>query len=85
MLDLSTVRIACRINNTSANPLIFTGRHLGCMFYRVTTRIKGVVVDDVQYYNRLCGMLTSFKPANANYSDGVGQLGTGYNDTANVD
>ena len=84
MLDLSTLRIACRINNTSANPLIFTGRHLGCMFYRVTTRIKGVVVDDVQYYNRLCGMLQSFKPANANYSDGVGQLGTGYNDTANV-
>jgi hypothetical protein len=85
MLDLSTVRIACRINNTSGDkPLIFTGRHLGCMFYRVTTRIKGVIVDDVQYYNRLCGMLSSFKSANANYSDGVCQLGTGYNDTATV-
>ena len=85
MLDLSTVRIACRINNTSTDKkLIFTGRHLGCMFYRVTTRIKGVTVDDVQYYNRLCGMLSAFRPANANYSDGVAQLGTGYSDTTNV-
>ena len=84
MLDLSTVRIACRINNTGGEPLLFTGRHLACMFMRATTRIKGVLVDDVQYYNRLVGMLQSFKPANANYSDGVGQLGTGYSDTANV-
>ena len=43
MLDLSTVRIACRISNTDAtNPLVFTGRRWACMFMRATTRIKGV-------------------------------------------
>jgi hypothetical protein len=48
MLDLSTVRIAMRIkNNAAANPLVFTGRHLACMFSRVTTSVKGVQVDDV--------------------------------------
>ena len=80
MLDLSTVRIAMRIKNNDANPLVFTGRHLACMFSRVTTRVKGVQVDDCLFYNRLVGMLQSFKPVNANYSDGVGQLGTGFPD-----
>ena len=80
MLDLSTVRMACVIRNNGPNPLVFTGRHLACMFQRITTRVKGVQVDDIQFYNRLCGMLMSFRPANANYSDGVAQLGTGYHD-----
>ena len=47
MLGLSTVRIARRINNLSANPLAFTGRHSACMFSRATTSVKGVQVDDV--------------------------------------
>ena len=51
MLDLSTVRIAMRIKNNDANPMVFTGRHLACMFSRVTTRVKGVQVDDVLFYN----------------------------------
>ena len=80
MLDLSTVRMACVIRNNGANPLVYTGRHLACMFQRITTRVKGVQVDDVQFYNRLVGMLMSFKPVNSNYSDGVAQLGTGYHD-----
>ena len=56
MLDLSTVRIAMRIKNNSADPLVFTGRHLACMCSRVITRVKGVQVDDVLFYNRLVGM-----------------------------
>ena len=81
MLDLSTVRIVMNIkNNDGAKPLALTGRHLACIFSRVTARVKGVITDDVTYYNRLVGMLQSFKPVNANYSDGVSQLGTGYSD-----
>ena len=39
MLDLSTVRMAFVIKNNSPNPLVFTGRHLACMFQRITTRV----------------------------------------------
>ena len=39
-----------------------------------------MIADDVLYYNRLCGMLQAFKPTNANFSDGVLQVGTGCSD-----
>ena len=43
MLDLSTVRIMLNIkNNDGANSLALTGRHLACMFSRVTARVKGM-------------------------------------------
>jgi hypothetical protein len=80
MLDLSTVRVCLKIKNKANAPLALTDRHLACMFSRVTARVKGVITDDVMYYNRLVGMLQSFKPINANYSDGVSQVGTGYSD-----
>ena len=81
LLDLSAVRILLNIkNNDGTNALALTGRHLGCIFSRINARVKGVITDDVLFYNRLCGMLQSFKHANANYSDGVSQVGTGYND-----
>ena len=48
MLDLSTVRVACTIRNTSATqPLVLTGRHLACMFQGVAVHVKGVITDDV--------------------------------------
>ena len=63
MLDLSTVRVCLKIKNKSNDaPLALTGRHLACMFSRVTARVRGVITDDVMYYNRLVGMLQSFKP-----------------------
>ena len=57
MLDLSTVRVACTIRNTGAQNLVLAGRHLACMFQRVTVRVKGVITDDVSYYHRLVGTL----------------------------
>ena len=53
MLDVSTVRVACAIRNTSATqPLVRTGRHLACMFQRVTVHVEGAITDDVSYYHR---------------------------------
>ena len=43
MLDLSTVRVAYTIRNTGTQDLVLTGRHLACMFQRVTVRVKGVI------------------------------------------
>jgi hypothetical protein len=81
MLDLSTVRVACTIRNTGAlRTLVLTGRHLACMFQRVTVRVKGVITDDVSYYHRLVGTLMNLRPLNSLYSDGPSQLGTGYSD-----
>ena len=86
MLDLSTVRVACTIRNTSTTqPLVLAGRHLACMFQRVTVRAKGVITDDVSCYHRLVGTLMNLRPLNSLHSDGPSQLGTGYLDYTRVD
>ena len=77
MLDLSTVRVACTIRNTGTQDLVLTGRHLACMFQRVTVRVKGVITDDVSYYHRLVGTLMNLRRLNSLYSDGPSQLGPG--------
>jgi hypothetical protein len=85
MLDLSTVRVACTITNTSGTqPLYLTGRHLACMFQRATVRVKGVITDDCSYYQRLVGTLMNLRPLNSLYSDGPSQLGTGFSDYSKV-
>ena len=50
MLDLSTVRVCLKIKNKADVSLVLTGRHLGCLFSRITCRGKGVITDDVLYY-----------------------------------
>ena len=71
MLDLSTVRVACAIKNASdSQPLVLIGRHLACMFQRVTVRVKAVITDDVSCYHRVVGMLMNLRPLNSLYSDG---------------
>jgi hypothetical protein len=76
-VDLASIRVSLRIRNTDpTNPLLLTGGHTACLFTRLQSRIRGQLVDDVLYYNRLVGMLQKFQSPLHNYNAGVAMTGT---------
>ena len=62
MLDCSTVRLNFQITNTdNTNPLVLSGRHPACLFYRAQLRVGGALVEDIQHHGRLVSTLQSFR------------------------
>jgi hypothetical protein len=80
MLDCSTVRLNFQITNTDgANPLVLSGRHPACLFYRAQLRVGGSLVEDIQHYGRLVSTLQCFRSPAALASEGITGVGTGSN------
>ena len=84
MLDLSTIRLSFDIVNTetTGDKKLFLPGHLGCLFQRLTLRIAGTQVEDILFYNRLCGMLNQFRSVNSQYSAHIGGVGSSVNQVA---
>ena len=76
MLDCSTVRLNFQITNTDGtNPLVLSGRHPACLFYRAQLRVGGSLVEDIQHYGRLVSTLQCFRSPAALASDGITGVG----------
>jgi hypothetical protein len=77
-LDISTIRLAGQLNNTSSTdvPILFPHASLMSFMRRVRVMVSGTLIEDIDVAGRLAEMLMKLRPANRNWSDSVVGLGT---------
>ena len=78
-LDISTIRLAGQLNNTSTTdpPVAINFPHASLMSFmrRVRVMVSGTLIEDIDIAGRLAEMLMKLRPANRNWSDSITGLG----------
>jgi hypothetical protein len=78
-IDLSTLRLAFQINNTSpaldGAPLRATGDPGSCWFQRARVYVAGTLVEDIYFYNRVSSMMRLCKSPQRLWAESIELLG----------
>ena len=73
-IDLNTLVFSAVLRGTStnsANKLQFLSNDAGILFSRLTVHCGGALVEDIQYYNKLCLMMDELQPNGKKQNDAI--------------
>ena len=76
-LDPRSVRIQFTVNNTKKNPMWFINSLPQNFCRRLRILANGTLIEDIDFYNRVCNMLHVLYPVEKRLNDQVEGLGTG--------